>query len=302
MAATTAPTLEARFAEATLRFDLARKRQLELQQLIKSSPWTNSRFEEAFDKIVSARDCPNQTKEQIAEANKIFDDFVKKSSAGKIELQAARDELDTFPKQENWEGIDDYLKKWLNSLMKYEVGDFVMCSRFRCAFSGVILEKEFKEEFEGEEKKWNYTLQLDGVVFKPNSIEDIFKTTHEYIEFRAEEEGDREKRAAWPSILLKMKQEAWVAQMKAPAEKQIAEARAVIAEANEIATFPTRFAHIIPGTRCWWIDDGYAGYQKYTSRCDGTITSINLITFKCEISCDSREGIKTTRRIDTLNF
>lgn len=308
-------SLAERWADANRRFDLAVKRQEELRQIIASSPWTHKRFEQAFDKIVSEREAvlsiPNQTEEKKEEAGKIFTDFLLRSRKGCEELRAVQDELDAFPKQESWIPLEVHLQRVRNSFMKFNVGDSVM--NHSNEFSITILEKKLVGE------KWEYKVQIDGIViispqrFKilcengVRNINDIYETKHDYLVFRAEEKGDREKLAAWPDIFLKMKQDAYVAEMKAPAEEQIAKARKVIADADLIATFPTRFAHVVPGTRCSWDIDTYSHYgSPETQHYDGTITSIDPITFMCIIAYDNAGSFHpagtTTKRIDTFKI
>jgi hypothetical protein len=308
-------SLADRWADANRKFDLAEKRKEELRQIIATSPWTHKRFEEAFDKIVSEREAvvsiPNQTEEKKEEVGKIFTDFLVRSSKGREELRAVEDELDTFPKQESWIPLDMHLQRLRNSFMEYEVGDCVM--NHNGEFSVTILDKKFVGE------KYEYKVQINGIVIiSPErfkimcegdvlNIKDIYETKHDYLVFRAEEEGDREKHAAWPAIFLKMKQDAYVAEMKAPAEEQIAKARTVIADADKIATFPTKFAHVVVGTRCSWKINTFSHYgSPETQHYNGTITSIDPITFMCKIAYDNAGSFHpagtATKRIDTLNF
>jgi hypothetical protein len=308
-------SLADRWANANRKFDLAERRKKELRQIIATSPWTHKRFEEAFDKIVSERNAvvsiPNQTEEKKEEAGKIFTDFLVRSSKGREELRAVEDELDAFPKQESWIPLYLHLQRLRNSFMEYEVGDCVM--NHSGEYSVTILDKKLVGE------KYEYKVQINGIVIiSPErfkimcedgvlNIKDIYETKHDYLVFRAEEEGDREKHAAWPAIFLKMKQDAYVAEMKAPAEEKIAKAMEVIADADKIATFPTRFAHVVVGTRCWWKIKTFSHYgSPETQHYDGKITSIDPITFMCKIVYDNAGSFHpagtATKRIDTLNF
>lgn len=300
MAAEDSKTLEYRWGEANRKFDLAKK-QIELFKSITSEKEkVLEQYLEASRHYDALKKIKNQKKETIFEAEQTMQGFLKTLGELRDKLEPAQKEIDTFPIQGRMSS-KEYEQFLLNSFMVYEVGDSVFVHRsIKCTVS--ILEKKFEKE------KWTYQVKLDGAFFlNPEHINDVgiddaFTVSHDDMVFRLDEEGDYERRLAWPGIILKMQQEAYVERMKEPARRKMAEALEAIKDADLIATFPIRYSHIVPGTSCRWIEEGYAGPQKYRDGYEGTIISINLITFMCEISCLAKGKEKITKRIDTLCF
>jgi len=317
MAAEDSKTLEYRWGEANRKFDLAKK-QIELFKSITSEKEkVLEQYLEASGHCRTLKKNKIEEKEKIFEAEQTMEGFLKTLGELRDKLEVVEKEINTFLIQGRlssdgrvepfggWSlkrlSSKEYDQFLLNSFMVYEVGDSVFVHRsIKCTVS--ILEKKFQKE------KWTYQVKLDGAFFlNPEHINDVgiddaFTVSHDDMVFRLDEEGDYERRLAWPGIILKMQQEAYVERMKEPARRKMAEALAQIEEAELIATFPIKYAHIVPGTNCWWIEEGYAGPQKYSDRYEGTIISINLITFMCEISCPSKGKEKITKRIDTVRF
>jgi len=177
-----------RWNEAIRKFELGQKRKLELERIVRGIPW----------EIYSSNEGERKN----------FED--------------ALIEMKEFPEFDYGKSREENHEDWTNEFMSHNIGDHVVDSKRR--YSMIIKEKI------RDGSKWRYVVQLDGIiVFSPevfkifcengvDNFKDTFETRHYELRYRAEEEGDNDKLAAWSSILKGMLEEAFTDEKKALAE------------------------------------------------------------------------------------